>query len=97
LVLFFKKEQKKALLFEKRSKNFLVVGCVPWQRGEAFIYSCIVPKTDVPKAQSSRSHRSKCRMGAPGVTHRDRPTGNAALSHSTACCLPITPVMPQMP
>jgi hypothetical protein len=35
---FFKKEQKKALLFEKRSKNFLVVGGVPWQRGEASIY-----------------------------------------------------------
>jgi len=28
LVLFFKKEQKKALLFEKRSKNFCsLVGC----------------------------------------------------------------------
>jgi hypothetical protein len=26
---FFKKEQKKALLFEKRSKNFLEIGCVP--------------------------------------------------------------------
>jgi hypothetical protein len=38
LVLFFKKEQKKALLFEKRSKNFLVLGCVSWHRGEAFIY-----------------------------------------------------------
>jgi hypothetical protein len=25
LVLFFKKEQKKALLFEKRSKNFLSI------------------------------------------------------------------------
>jgi hypothetical protein len=37
LVLFFKKEQKKALLFEKRSKNFLVLGCVAWQRGDAFI------------------------------------------------------------
>jgi len=28
LVLFFKKEQKKALLFEKRSKNFLFIGCL---------------------------------------------------------------------
>jgi hypothetical protein len=26
---FFKKEQKTALLFEKRSKNFLLVGGVP--------------------------------------------------------------------
>jgi hypothetical protein len=47
---FFQKKQKKALLFEKRSKTFLVIGCVPWRRGKTFINrqaltSAILPST----------------------------------------------------